>query len=209
MGPPNSNSKGAKKPQDTLKNIVPTQGKGKSTKPDDTTSNLQTGKNISKKSVGLFSHLEGGTSKEGLVSENDVHPAVVEVALQMKAYAISGSNARCIAMLLAFKKVISDYCTPPDTPLCRHLISHISPMIKYLKNASGRPLALAMGNAIRYLKREISTVDPDLTDEDAKALLGDRIDNFIRDQVIVADHIIATNALEKIQPNDVILTYGG
>lgn len=206
----NSTLKGFKKPAEAPKNLANSHNKTKATKSDTNVTPTSTEKKRgSKKGVGLFSHLEGGSTKDGSVSEDEVHPVVVEIALQIKSYAISGSNARCIAMLLAFKRVIADYATPPDTPLCRHLITHLSPMIRYLKFASGRPLALAMGNAIRYLKREISTVDPDLTDEDAKSLLADRIDNFIRDQIIVADHIIATNALEKIQPNDVILTYGG
>ncbi|KAJ9062024.1 hypothetical protein DSO57_1015069 [Entomophthora muscae] len=145
-GPPNSNSKGSKKPQEASKNVAPAQGKGKAAKPESSGINVQAEKkNVSKKSMGLFSHLEGGSSKEGSVSEKEVHPAVVEIALQMKSYAISGSNARCIAMLHAFKKVISDYSTPPDTPLCRHLITHLSPMIKYLKECFWPPIGFGYG----------------------------------------------------------------
>lgn len=35
----------------------------------------------------------------------EVHPAVLALGLQMSTFTVCGSNARCVAMLLAFKKV--------------------------------------------------------------------------------------------------------
>jgi translation initiation factor eIF-2B subunit delta len=58
------------------------------------------------KEVGLFGHLYGQPRRytvEGAPKE--VHPAVLATGLQMSSYQICGSNARCVAMLLSFKKV--------------------------------------------------------------------------------------------------------
>lgn len=64
-----------------------------------------------------------------------------------------------------------------------------------------------MGNAIRWLKLEISKVDIDVPDSEAKKGLCEAIDIFIRERVTYADQIIAQNAAEKIKDGDVILTY--
>lgn len=64
-----------------------------------------------------------------------------------------------------------------------------------------------MGNAIRWLKLEISKVDPDTPEARAKADLCEAIDNFIRERITVADQVIASSAAEKIQDGDVILTF--
>jgi translation initiation factor eIF-2B subunit delta len=64
-----------------------------------------------------------------------------------------------------------------------------------------------MGNAIRWLKLEISDVDPDTLETKAKAELCEKIDNFIRDRIIVADTVISGLAADKIKDGDVILTF--
>jgi translation initiation factor eIF-2B subunit delta len=84
-------------------------------------------------------------------ASKDVHPAILALGLQYSSYAICGSTARMVAMLLAFKAVIGDYQTPPGTSLARHLTNHhLSPQIEFLKSC--RPLSVSMGNAIRWLK---------------------------------------------------------
>ncbi|RIA96473.1 hypothetical protein C1645_674600, partial [Glomus cerebriforme] len=161
-------------------------------------------KENSSKQVALFSHLEipkGANAN----SPKDIHPAVLVIGLQFADFKICGANARCIATLTAFKKVIQDYKTPDGTTLSRHLPTHLSPQIRYLVNS--RPMSVGMGNAIRHLKLEISTMDIDLADDDAKRLLCEKIDNFIRDRITVADRVIVSYGLQKIQDGDVILTY--
>lgn len=101
--------------------------------------------------VALFGHLYGHDRRTTLDhASKDVHPAVLALGLKMSSYAICGSTARCVAMLLAFRQVIESYTTPPGTSLPRHLTVHLSPQIEYL--VSCRPLATSMGNAIRWLK---------------------------------------------------------
>ena len=64
-----------------------------------------------------------------------------------------------------------------------------------------------MGNATRWLKLEISKVDIDVPEADAKKGLCDAIDIFIRERVTFADQVIAQSTADKIRDGDVILTY--
>lgn len=58
------------------------------------------------KKVALFDHLYSHSRRTTLSgAAKDVHPAVLALGLQMSSYVICGSNARCVAMLLAFKQV--------------------------------------------------------------------------------------------------------
>lgn len=107
--------------------------------------------------------------------------------------------------MLMFLQVIESYITPPQNSLPRHLASHLSPQIDYL--VSCRPLSVSMGNAIRWLKVEISDVDPDTPERNAKHELCDAIDNFIRERITVADQVIVLSAAEKVQDGDVVLTF--
>ncbi|CAG8715217.1 21297_t:CDS:2, partial [Gigaspora rosea] len=139
------------------------------------------------------------------LAPKEIHPAILVLGLQFSEFKICGANARCIAALTAFQKVIQDYKTPEGTTLSRHLPTHLSPQITYLVNA--RPMSVGMGNAIRHLKWEISTIDIEMSDDEAKKLLCEKIDNFIRDSITVADRVIVEYGLQKIQDGDVILTY--
>ncbi|KAG9300102.1 hypothetical protein G9A89_000842 [Geosiphon pyriformis] len=157
------------------------------------------------KEVALFSHLETPKGANTALAPKEIHPAVLVLGLQFAQYKICGANARCIATLAAFKKLIQDYKTPKGTTLSRHLPTYLSPQITYLVNA--RPMSVSMGNAIRHLKWEISTIDIDLSEDEAKSLLCGKIDEFIRDRITVPDRMIVEYGLQKIQDGDVILTY--
>ena len=102
-------------------------------------------------------------------------------------------------------QVIESYVTPPQNSLPRHLTSHLSPQIEYL--VSCRPLSVSMGNAIRWLKLQISNVDPDTPESQAKSDLCEAIDNFIRERITVADQVIAASGAEKIKNGDVVMTF--
>ncbi|KAF9430053.1 hypothetical protein BGZ94_008487 [Podila epigama] len=156
------------------------------------------------KEIGLFAHLDPPKFANTASAPSNLHPAVVNVGLQMAQFKICGANARCVATMSAFRKAIQDYQTPPNTTLSRHIQTYLNPHINYLVTC--RPMAVSMGNAIRYLKYEIGE-NLDLPDEDARALFLEKIDNFIRDRITVADQVITSLGLQKIQDGDVILTY--
>lgn len=64
-----------------------------------------------------------------------------------------------------------------------------------------------MGNAIRWLKLEISNIGIDISEADAKTQLCSAIDTFIGERITVADQVIAEAAGSKIKDGDVIMTY--
>ncbi|KAB8268186.1 hypothetical protein BDV30DRAFT_218796 [Aspergillus minisclerotigenes] len=160
------------------------------------------------KNVAVFGHLYGQPRRTTIAGAGkEVHPAVLALGLQMRDYVVCGSSARCVATLLAFKRVIEAYTTPLGTSLSRHLTTHLSHQITYLSTC--RPLSISQGNAIRALKLAISSIDPSVPEASAKTTLSDFIDNFIREKITVADQVIATSAAEKIQDGDVIVTFAG
>ena len=72
--------------------------------PQTTTHTVQLKKD--NKNVALFGHLYGLPRRTTIAAAGkDVHPAILALGLQMSNYVICGSNARCVATLLAFKRV--------------------------------------------------------------------------------------------------------
>ena len=107
--------------------------------------------------------------------------------------------------LLIPTQVIESYTTPPRNSLPRHLTILLSSQIDYL--VSCRPISISMGNAIRWLKVEISNVDVSTPESQAKSDLCDLIDTYVREKVTVADQVIANKANDKIEDGDVIMTF--
>lgn len=161
--------------------------------------------------VSLFSHLHQYSRKMPLTQQlsipsSVIHPAVVRLGLQYSQGIISGSNSRCIALLHCFKQVIRDYSTPPHEELSRDLVNKLKPSISFLTQC--RPLSASMGNAIKYIKKEISNMSRQKGEEEAKGELCQCIDNYIREKIHLAAEAISKYAAEKISDEDVILVYG-
>ena len=58
------------------------------------------------KKVAIFSHLYSKDRRANIAGAGkEIHPAVLSLGLQLRDHVICGSNARCVAMLLVFKKV--------------------------------------------------------------------------------------------------------
>ncbi|KAJ5636057.1 uncharacterized protein N7484_009370 [Penicillium longicatenatum] len=160
------------------------------------------------KSVAVFGHLYGQQRRTTIAGAGkEVHPAVLALGLQLRDYVVCGSSARCVATMLAFKRVVESYTTPLGTSLPRHMTTHLSHQITYLSTC--RPLSISQGNAIRALKLAIAGIDPSMPESAAKATLCDFIDSFIREKITVADQVIAASAAQKIQDGDVIVTFAG
>jgi translation initiation factor eIF-2B subunit delta len=123
----------------------------------------------SSKTVVLFSHLKQYRSLDNEVlmeklSKGNIHPVIVSLGVQYFEKVISGGNARCMAMLIALNKVISDFVTPSGTSIQRSLLQHIGKQVDYLANT--RSLAPSMKTAVRFLKSKITSLDGSLPDED-------------------------------------------
>ncbi|KAK2749466.1 hypothetical protein FQN57_006400 [Myotisia sp. PD_48] len=163
---------------------------------------------VDDKVVAVFGHLPWYTWKTGISGVNkDVHPAVLTLGMQIKDYVICGSSARCVATLLAFKRVVQSYSTPPGTSLTRHLTSYLSHQITFLTTC--RPLAISQGNAIRALKLVISSIDPAVPEPEAKDEIYEFIENFIREKITFAGQVIANSAAQKVNDGDVIVCFSG
>ncbi|KAI1171434.1 hypothetical protein F4777DRAFT_54727 [Nemania sp. FL0916] len=154
-----------------------------------------------------FSHLSMARRLPITQADKDVHPTVLTLGQQMATFAIDESITRLKATLLAFKKVIDSYTTPPGNTLARHLTAHaLNPQIEYL--SACRPMCFSMGNAIRWLKLQVSKIDPDAPDFEAKKELCAAIDTFIQERINIADVVITQRAADYINSGDVVMVYG-
>ncbi|XP_030261575.1 translation initiation factor eIF2B subunit delta isoform X2 [Sparus aurata] len=161
--------------------------------------------------VSLFSHLHQYSRKAPLTQQlgipsTVIHPAIVRLGLQYSQGIVAGSNARSVALLHAFKQVIRDYTTPPNEELSRDLVNRLKPYISFLNQC--RPLSASMGNAIKYIKKEISNIPSQCKEEEAKRKLLNCIDCYINEKIVLAAKAIAKYSIEKISDGDVILVYG-
>ncbi|CAL8316219.1 unnamed protein product [Merluccius merluccius] len=161
--------------------------------------------------VSLFSHLHQYSRKAPLTQQLSIpstviHPVIVRLGLQYSQGIVAGSNARSVALLHAFKQVIRDYVTPPNEELSRDLVNKLKPYISFLNQC--RPLSASMGNAIKYIKKEISNIPSQCKEEEAKSKLQSCIDCYINEKIVLAAKAISKCAIEKISDGDVILVYG-
>ncbi|XP_008335581.1 translation initiation factor eIF2B subunit delta isoform X2 [Cynoglossus semilaevis] len=161
--------------------------------------------------VSLFSHLHQYSRKAPLTQQlsipsSVIHPAIVRLGLQYSQGIVAGSNSRSVALLHAFKQVIRDYTTPPNEEISRDLVNKLKPYISFLNQC--RPLSASMGNAIKYIKKEISNIPSQCKEEEAKSKLLSCIDCYINEKIILAAKAIAKYSIEKISNGDVILVYG-
>ncbi|ORZ20812.1 hypothetical protein BCR42DRAFT_347748 [Absidia repens] len=162
-----------------------------------------------KNQVPWLLHLDAPKRPDTAGSNKDLHPAVKALALYFSEYKIVGSNARCVAMLETFSKVIEEHRPPSDATFSRHIQKHLDPHIAYL--LATRPMSLSVRECIRWLKKEMSDIveeDPPLADDDARHRLMERIEHFVRERITMADQLIVQNGLQKINDGEVILTFG-
>ncbi|KAF2070355.1 hypothetical protein CYY_008326 [Polysphondylium violaceum] len=155
--------------------------------------------------VPLFDHLPQYDRRSislGVGLEN-IHPDIINLGLKYADFSIAGSNARAIAMMTAFKKLIDDFESPPNKIFSRELDTCLKLNIQFLVDC--RPISISMGNSINYLKQQMSLTNT-LSQEEAKESLIEKIDSFI-ERIQLADKVITKYGVSKISDGDVILTY--
>lgn len=130
---------------------------------------------------------------------------MVRLGLKLAEGVIQGSNARCVAMLEAFKAVVAEYERPPDQQFSRDLDKRLKPQIRFLIDC--RPQSISMGNAVSFLKTKVHQVPHDISDEQAKDGLIRAMDDFIQERIVYADRIIAKTGADRISQGDTILVY--
>jgi translation initiation factor eIF-2B subunit delta len=80
----------------------------------------------------------------------------------------------------------------------------LRPVIQFLIDC--RPLAIGMGNAIKYLKRQIGATTT-MEDNEAKQFLISEIDRYIQERIVYAVEAMCATTADQIQDGDLILTY--
>jgi len=125
----------------------------------------------------------------------------LELGLKYSQGIIVGSNARCVAMLEAFKKVILDF-TSTSGDFFRDF--DVKPSVQYLVDC--RPISVSMGNAINFIKLALGAVKGK-EENKAKEYMLDQIDRFIQERILIADEMIVKYGSSKISDGDVILTH--
>uniref|UniRef100_A0A146M241 Translation initiation factor eIF2B subunit delta n=3 Tax=Lygus hesperus TaxID=30085 RepID=A0A146M241_LYGHE len=155
----------------------------------------------------LLSHLL--TNKKPLPAHiyQNVHPAIVELGAKYAARVVSGSNARCIALLQALKRVIVDFVTPREKEFSRAMETRLNDSLVYLNSC--RQSSVSMTNALRHVKSHLTQLTTDnTTDDDARKKLCEVIDTFIKEQIDVAGEAISLAVAQKISNGDTIAIYG-
>jgi len=140
---------------------------------------------------------------------NNIHPNIIHLGYYYNNGHFRGANARCIAMLNAFKVFINDMNVPNDKRFSQVLLSQLNPAIRYLSEC--RPISMSMGNAIRFLKAKIRNIDNESDkNKDQQNMILKSIDEFIQMKIETADFGIIKTMLDKkrIKNGDCILTYG-
>lgn len=136
----------------------------------------------------------------------EIHPVFIKLGVQYSKQIVLGSNARCLALLVALKYVIADLKSPPKQEFCRYLENVLQTSAAHLHSC--RPLAVSMMNALRYFKLQLTQIDTNLKDSEKKVKLQEIIDTYIHDDIRKASDAISMKVREKISNGDVILTYG-
>lgn len=162
----------------------------------------------SSRRIPLLGHLTPYTSHPPSlpVNSDSIHPAIRTLGQKMKDRVVDGSTARVIATLAALKRFINDYRTPESCDLSRDLAEKIVPNVAHLHAC--RPLAIAMDNAVRFLKHKINSIEPNVPEAQAKDLLRTAIDEYVCDNINLASSTIATHGAQLLKDGDVVLTFG-
>ncbi|SJX62366.1 related to GCD2-translation initiation factor eIF2B, 71 kDa (delta) subunit [Sporisorium reilianum f. sp. reilianum] len=163
-------------------------------------------------SVALFGNVSSGKPHNAHIAAQvsasfraNIHPSILRLSSQLAQYKLMGADTRAIALLRAMADVIRDYTTPRGEMLNRDLLKIVSAQVGHLVDA--RAMGTSQGVAVRYLKYEISVVSADLTEDEAKEHLLERIDHFVRDRIVYASKIIRTQAGNKIKDGDVVMSF--
>lgn len=158
----------------------------------------------------LFSHLHQNPGtvdhlKPYGLSGSSIHPAVFRTGLQIAEGIVTGSNARCVAMLGAFRVLIEDYTCDASKRVSQDIRERLDKNIEFLNKS--RPLSMSMQNAVTFLKARISEIEDTEPVAEVKESLKEWIRKFVHEEVCLAKRQITVEAQQKIMDEDVILTY--
>jgi len=168
------------------------------------------------KQIPLFSHLhqyqrdtEALTRDLNVGGDSNIHPAIIQLGLQYAEGKVTGSSERCLALLEALKCLLVDIVAnlqqQTGTDIFKEIDNQMKPNITFLKQC--RPLSVSMGNAIRFIKKEIQSFDRNSSSEELRENIVESIEDFINVNFVLHPKAISETANKKIKEGDVILTF--
>eukprot|EP01017_Pseudomicrothorax_dubius_P004490 TRINITY_DN10914_c0_g1_i2.p1 TRINITY_DN10914_c0_g1~~TRINITY_DN10914_c0_g1_i2.p1 ORF type:complete len:307 (-),score=52.13 TRINITY_DN10914_c0_g1_i2:50-970(-) len=133
-----------------------------------------------------------------------MHPDIICLGHKLRNNQITGTNARCFAILITLRKIIEEYRGSPET-INKNISVLLDEVRAYLRTA--RKLGSGVESYLDNLKLSIFNSNRDIGLGLTKKL-SDDIGDFIDQKIRKADDLIIKNGLELINDDDVILTFG-
>ncbi|KAJ1607635.1 putative guaning nucleotide exchange factor eIF-2B [Cryptosporidium canis] len=135
-----------------------------------------------------------------------IHPAILRLGMRMKERRIVGTNIRSKCLLIAIGQMLEDYYCPPYKSIEKHLKTVLDTHISYI--TSQRQHNIAMGNVIKWLKRQVCNINPSLPPSEIINQLISCIKTYIYQRIVNACERISFLISNKyIIDGDVIVTY--
>jgi hypothetical protein len=79
-----------------------------------------------------------------------LHPALVKLALQIQHGVISGSNARCLALLMALKALVQDYETPKGCLLNREMQTELRAHMHFIDAFRSQSVSMVLSSCFLF-----------------------------------------------------------
>ncbi|KAL3129119.1 guanine nucleotide exchange factor eIF-2B delta chain, long form - mouse [Cryptosporidium hominis TU502] len=141
-----------------------------------------------------------------ILDQSKIHPAILRLGMRMKDRKIVGTNMRSKCLLIAIGQMLEDYYCPPYKSIEKHLKMVLDVHISYI--TSQRQHNIAMGNVIKWLKKQICKINPSLPPNEIINQLISSIKTYIYQRIVNACERISYLVSNKyITDGDVIVTY--
>ncbi|OII74269.1 uncharacterized protein cubi_01113 [Cryptosporidium ubiquitum] len=135
-----------------------------------------------------------------------IHPAILRLGMRMKDRKIIGTNMRSKCLLIAIGQMLEDYYCPPYKSIEKHLKMVLDTHISYI--TSQRQHNIAMGNVIKWLKKQVCNINPSLPPSEIINQLISCIKTYIYQRIVNACERISYVVSNKyITDGDIIVTY--
>uniref|UniRef100_H2ZT33 Translation initiation factor eIF2B subunit delta n=1 Tax=Latimeria chalumnae TaxID=7897 RepID=H2ZT33_LATCH len=117
------------------------------------------------------------------------------------------ANCMCVCFFLYFfQESATSMVVGFKNQLLQGIVNQDQVVFRFLNQC--RPLSASMGNAIKSIKKEISSIPSNKKEDKAKHELQEWIDKYVQEKIHLAAQAISRSAYEKIIDGDVILVYG-
>ncbi|KAH8741379.1 guanine nucleotide exchange factor eIF-2B delta chain [Cryptosporidium ryanae] len=140
------------------------------------------------------------------LDQSKIHPAVLRLGVRMRDRRIMGTNMRSKCLLVAIGQMLEDYFCPPYKSIEKHLKMVLDTQISYI--TIQRQHNIAMGNVIKWLKKEIANINPSHSSSEIINQLIFSVKTYIHQRIINAceriSYLVSNN---YILEDDIIVTY--